>query len=154
MVRKFENDPPPPARRAAQLGHGPLLHPLRAAPERRDDGPVRVHASVRRRVRSASVCACVRECAPPWRVTRSRRYPNPERYWDLIARHKVTQFYTAPTALRALIRFGPEVVHKHDLSTLRILGSVGEPINPEAWRWCAVAAARARTTPTARARPL
>jgi acetyl-CoA synthetase len=62
-------------------------------------------------------------------------YPDNDRYWDLIARHKVTQFYTAPTALRALMRFGDDPVKKHDLSSLRILGSVGEPINPEAWRW-------------------
>ncbi|CAM9096495.1 unnamed protein product [Chrysoparadoxa australica] len=62
-------------------------------------------------------------------------YPDHGRYWDMVQRHKITQFYTAPTAIRALMRFGPEIVSKYDLSSLRILGSVGEPINPEAWRW-------------------
>lgn len=62
-------------------------------------------------------------------------YPTASRYWDVVQTHRVTQFYTAPTAIRALMRFGDEPVRKHDLSSLRILGSVGEPINPEAWRW-------------------
>lgn len=62
-------------------------------------------------------------------------YPDASRYWQVVERFKVTQFYTAPTALRALMRFGEEPVKKHDLTSLRILGSVGEPINPEAWRW-------------------
>ncbi|CAM9163023.1 unnamed protein product [Ascophyllum nodosum] len=62
-------------------------------------------------------------------------YPNHGRYWDLVERHKVTQFYTAPTAIRALMRFGPDIISNYDLSSLRVLGSVGEPINPEAWRW-------------------
>ncbi|KAF9159238.1 acetyl-CoA synthetase [Actinomortierella ambigua] len=62
-------------------------------------------------------------------------YPNPGRYWELVAKHKVTQFYTAPTAIRALRRLGDEWVEKHDLSSLRVIGSVGEPINPEAWHW-------------------
>lgn len=47
----------------------------------------------------------------------------------------MTQFYTAPTAIRALMRFGPDIISNYDLSSLRVLGSVGEPINPEAWRW-------------------
>jgi acetyl-CoA synthetase len=62
-------------------------------------------------------------------------YPDASRYWDVVQRHRVTQFYTAPTAIRALMRFGAAPVDKHDLSSLRVLGSVGEPINPEAWRW-------------------
>jgi acetyl-CoA synthetase len=62
-------------------------------------------------------------------------YPNASRYWDLVETHKVTQFYTAPTAIRALMQRGEEPVQKNDISSLRILGSVGEPINPEAWRW-------------------
>jgi len=62
-------------------------------------------------------------------------YPDAGRYWDMVERHKITQFYTAPTAIRTLMRFGKEHVKKYDLSSLRILGSVGEPINPEAWRW-------------------
>lgn len=62
-------------------------------------------------------------------------YPNVSRYWDMVERHRITQFYTAPTALRALMKSGDEPVLKHDLSSLRVLGSVGEPINPEAWRW-------------------
>ncbi|KAI7898601.1 acetyl-coenzyme A synthetase [Cokeromyces recurvatus] len=62
-------------------------------------------------------------------------YPNPSRFWQLIEKHKITQFYTAPTAIRALRRLGDQWVAKHDLSTLRVIGSVGEPINPEAWEW-------------------
>jgi acyl-coenzyme A synthetase/AMP-(fatty) acid ligase len=62
-------------------------------------------------------------------------YPDASRYWAVVERHKVTQFFTAPTAIRALMRFGDAPVKKHDLSSLRVLGSVGEPINPEAWRW-------------------
>lgn len=62
-------------------------------------------------------------------------YPNAGRYWDMIQRHKITQFYTAPTAIRALMKFGNDIVKLYDLSSLRILGTVGEPINPEAWRW-------------------
>ena len=62
-------------------------------------------------------------------------YPTPTRYWDLVDEHKLTQFYTAPTAIRALRRLGDSHVQKNDLSSLRILGSVGEPINPEAWQW-------------------
>jgi acetyl-CoA synthetase len=62
-------------------------------------------------------------------------YPNPYRYWDLIQRHKITQFYTAPTAVRALMRYDTAPIKDYDLSTIRVLGSVGEPINPEAWRW-------------------
>ena len=62
-------------------------------------------------------------------------YPDAGRFWQVIAKHKVTQFYTAPTAIRSLMALGPEWVEKHDLSSLRLLGSVGEPINPEAWNW-------------------
>lgn len=62
-------------------------------------------------------------------------YPNAGRYWDLVQRHKITQFYTAPTAIRALMAKGTEVIGKYDLSSLRVLGTVGEPINPAAWKW-------------------
>ncbi len=62
-------------------------------------------------------------------------YPDFSRFWDIIERHKVTVFYTAPTAIRAFMRAGREFVDKHNLSSLRLLGSVGEPINPEAWMW-------------------
>ncbi len=62
-------------------------------------------------------------------------YPNPGRWWELVDRYKVTVFYTAPTVIRALMREGEEWPAKYDLSTLRILGTVGEPINPEAWIW-------------------
>lgn len=62
-------------------------------------------------------------------------YPNAGRYWDMVQRHKINVLYTAPTAVRALMKFGLEPVQRHDLSSLRVLGSVGEPINPEAWRW-------------------
>ncbi|MDB4213941.1 acetate--CoA ligase [Octadecabacter sp.] len=62
-------------------------------------------------------------------------YPDAGRFWETCAKHKVNQFYTAPTAIRALMAAGPEWVEKHDLSYLKLLGSVGEPINPEAWNW-------------------
>ncbi|MBX3360979.1 MAG: acetate--CoA ligase [Phycisphaeraceae bacterium] len=62
-------------------------------------------------------------------------FPREDRFWDIIERHKVTQFYTAPTAIRAFMKWGDEHPKEHDLSSLRVLGSVGEPINPEAWMW-------------------
>ena len=62
-------------------------------------------------------------------------YPDAGRFWEVCAKHSVNQFYTAPTAIRALIGAGKEWVEKHDLSSLRLLGTVGEPINPEAWNW-------------------
>jgi len=62
-------------------------------------------------------------------------YPDHDRFWAVCEKHKVNIFYTAPTAIRALMREGTGHVAKHDLSSLRLLGSVGEPINPEAWRW-------------------
>ncbi len=62
-------------------------------------------------------------------------YPDSGRFWDVCEKHKVNTFYTAPTAIRALMRDGEEPVNKRDLSSLRLLGSVGEPINPEAWNW-------------------
>ena len=62
-------------------------------------------------------------------------FPDAGRFWEVIAKHKVSQFYTAPTAIRSLMGMGPEWVDKHDLSSLKLLGSVGEPINPEAWNW-------------------
>ncbi len=62
-------------------------------------------------------------------------WPDSSRWWSIIERHKVNIFYTAPTALRSLMREGDGPVRKHDLSSLRVLGSVGEPINPEAWKW-------------------
>ncbi|NNB99053.1 acetate--CoA ligase [Corallococcus exiguus] len=61
--------------------------------------------------------------------------PGPDRFWDIIERYKATILYTAPTAIRAFMRLGDEPVKKHDLTSLRLLGSVGEPINPEAWMW-------------------
>jgi acetyl-CoA synthetase len=67
------------------------------------------------------------EGAPNW--------PDFSRFWKIVEDHKVTIFYTAPTAIRAFIKWGDQYVEKHDLSTLRLLGTVGEPINPEAWMW-------------------
>jgi acetyl-CoA synthetase len=67
------------------------------------------------------------EGAPNW--------PEPDRFWELVDKHKVTIFYTAPTAIRAFMKWGDQWVEKHDLGSLRLLGSVGEPINPEAWMW-------------------
>lgn len=62
-------------------------------------------------------------------------YPENNRIWEMVERHKVTILYTAPTLVRLMMKYGDEPPKKHDLSTLRLLGSVGEPINPEAWRW-------------------
>ena len=62
-------------------------------------------------------------------------WPGPDRFWQVVDKHKVNTFYTAPTAIRALMREGDEPVKKHSRATLRLLGSVGEPINPEAWEW-------------------
>jgi acetyl-CoA synthetase len=62
-------------------------------------------------------------------------YPDPGRYWDMVQRHKINIFYTAPTAIRSLMRYGDTFPQKYDMSSLKVLGSVGEPINPEAWRW-------------------
>jgi acetyl-CoA synthetase len=62
-------------------------------------------------------------------------HPQPDRFWDIIERHGVNIFYTAPTAIRAFIKWGEQWPLKHNLSSLRLLGTVGEPINPEAWMW-------------------
>ncbi len=62
-------------------------------------------------------------------------HPEPDRFWEMIDRHGVTIFYTAPTAIRAFMRWGDDYVKRHSLKSLRLLGSVGEPINPEAWMW-------------------
>lgn len=62
-------------------------------------------------------------------------YPESDRFWDIIERHRVNVFYTAPTAIRAFVKWGEQWPLKHDLSSLRLLGTVGEPINPEAWMW-------------------
>ncbi|MBC7740300.1 MAG: acetate--CoA ligase, partial [Candidatus Saccharibacteria bacterium] len=62
-------------------------------------------------------------------------YPDAGRFWEVIAKHKVNQFYTAPTAIRSLMAMGTDPIAPHDLSSLKLLGTVGEPINPEAWNW-------------------
>ncbi|HJQ27052.1 MAG TPA: acetate--CoA ligase [Blastocatellia bacterium] len=62
-------------------------------------------------------------------------YPGPDRFWQIIERHKVTIFYTAPTAIRAFMKWGEEYPRRYEMKSLRLLGSVGEPINPEAWMW-------------------
>ena len=62
-------------------------------------------------------------------------YPDAGRYWEMVERLKITQFYTAPTAIRAIARLGDTYVERYDRSSLRVLGSVGEPINPESWHW-------------------
>ncbi len=67
------------------------------------------------------------EGAPNW--------PDLDRFWAIIAKHKVNIFYTAPTAIRTFIKWGEQYPNRHDLSSLRLLGTVGEPINPEAWMW-------------------
>ncbi len=62
-------------------------------------------------------------------------YPDRDRFWEIVEKYRVSVFYTAPTAIRAFMRWGTEYPERHDLSSLRLLGSVGEPINPEAWMW-------------------
>ncbi len=62
-------------------------------------------------------------------------FPEPDRFWEIVDRHKVTVFYTAPTAIRAFIKWGNQYPERHSLESLRLLGTVGEPINPEAWMW-------------------
>ena len=76
---------------------------------------------------AAGATVMIYEGAPDW--------PKKDRFWDIIERHKVTVFYTAPTAIRAFMKWGEELPRAHDMSSLRLLGSVGEPINPEAWIW-------------------
>jgi acetyl-CoA synthetase len=76
---------------------------------------------------AAGATVLLYEGAPDW--------PKKDRYWDMIARHEVTVFYTAPTAIRAFMKWGEQLPKAHDMSSLRLLGSVGEPINPEAWIW-------------------
>jgi acetyl-CoA synthetase len=76
---------------------------------------------------AAGATVMIYEGAPDW--------PKKDRFWDIIERHKVTIFYTAPTAIRAFMKWGEELPAAHDMSSLRLLGSVGEPINPEAWMW-------------------
>ncbi len=76
---------------------------------------------------ACGVTSLMYEGAPNW--------PENDRFWKIIAEYGVTVFYTAPTAIRAFIRWGDQWVKKHDLTSLRLLGSVGEPINPEAWMW-------------------
>ena len=94
--------------RRHRLGHRPQLHRLRPA------------------VPSAPPRSCSRA---------SPTYPDAGRFWEIVDKHGVNQFYTAPTAIRALMKLGDEWPAKYDLSTLRVLGTVGEPINPEAWMW-------------------
>jgi acetyl-CoA synthetase len=76
---------------------------------------------------AAGATVFVYEGAPDW--------PKQDRFWSLIEKHKITIFYTAPTAIRAFMKWGEKLPAAHDLSSLRLLGSVGEPINPEAWMW-------------------
>jgi acetyl-CoA synthetase len=76
---------------------------------------------------SNGATALMYEGAPNW--------PEPDRFWNIIERHRVNILYTAPTAIRAFIKWGEQWPLKHDLSSLRLLGTVGEPINPEAWMW-------------------
>ena len=95
-------------RRRHRLGHRPQLHRLRAAGQPGD------------------VVSCTR--ARP-------NTPHEDRWWEMIEKYKVTILYTAPTTIRTFMKWGEDVPAAHDLSSLRLLGSVGEPINPEAWIW-------------------
>ena len=92
-----------------------------------DVGWVTGHSSIVYAPFSHGVTIVVYEGAPD--------YPTPDRWWSIIEKYKVTVFYTSPTAIRMFMKYGEEWLRKHDLSSLKILGSVGEPINPEAWLW-------------------
>jgi acetyl-CoA synthetase len=92
-----------------------------------DCGWVTGHSYVVYGPMSAAATQVMYEGAPNW--------PADDRFWDIIERYKVTILYTAPTAIRAFIKWGDQHVDKHDLSSLRLLGTVGEGINPEAWMW-------------------
>jgi len=76
---------------------------------------------------AAGATGVMYEGAPDW--------PEKDRFWEIVEKYRVTIYYTAPTAIRAFIKWGTEWVERHDLSSLRLLGTVGEPINPEAWMW-------------------
>ena len=92
-----------------------------------DCGWVTGHSYITYGPLSAGATAVMYEGAP--------NYPGEDRFWEIVDKHKVTIFYTAPTAIRAFIKWGDDHVQKHDLSSLRLLGTVGEGINPEAWMW-------------------
>jgi len=92
-----------------------------------DCGWITGHSYVAYGPLAAGATVLMYEGAPNW--------PADDRFWDIIERHKVNILYTAPTAIRAFIKWGDEHVEKHDLSSLRLLGTVGEGINPEAWMW-------------------
>ena len=92
-----------------------------------DIGWVTAHSYVVYGPLSNGATVLMYEGAPNW--------PEADRFWDIIERHKVNTLYTAPTAIRAFIKWGEQWPLKHDLSSLRLLGTVGEPINPEAWMW-------------------
>jgi acetyl-CoA synthetase len=92
-----------------------------------DCGWITGHSYVVYGILSNGATTFMYEGAPDW--------PEPDRFWDIIDRHDITILYTAPTAIRACMSWGDEWPQRHDLSSLRLLGTVGEPINPEAWMW-------------------
>ena len=101
-----------------------------------------VFAAVRERLSPAVGSWGVSDCIVPLAAGAASlmfegapNYPRPDRFWEVAEKHRVTIFYTAPTAIRAIMREGDDWVRKHDLSSVRLPGSVGEPINPEAWMW-------------------
>ncbi|MED5508398.1 MAG: AMP-binding protein, partial [Planctomycetota bacterium] len=81
------------------------------------------------------VYGCLPNRVPTLMYEGAPNFPAEDRFWDICERHRVTQFDTAPTAIRAFMKWGEEHVARHDLSELKVLGTVGEPINPEAWMW-------------------
>ncbi|HYD01758.1 MAG TPA: acetate--CoA ligase [Phycisphaerales bacterium] len=99
-----------------------------------DIGWVTGHSYVLYGVLSNRVPTLMYEGAPNFPALNDRPGAG-DRFWEIIARHKVTQLYTAPTAIRTFMKWGDDLPARHDLSSLKILGSVGEPINPEAWIW-------------------
>ncbi len=104
-------------------------------PERR--GPLLVHGRSGLDHRAQSTSSMGRCCcgATSFMYEGAPTFPYPNRWWSMIEKYGINVLYTAPTAIRGLMRFGEAWPNRHDLSSLRLLGSVGEPINPEAWRW-------------------
>ena len=137
---------PPLHERHDREAEGDRPHDRRLPGRRRDDAPLhlrrqaRLRVLVRGRRRLGDGAQLHRVRAPLQRHDRRHvrghaRLPDKDRWWAIVERYGVTILYTAPTAIRAHMKWGPEYAEQHDLSSLRLLGSVGEPINPEAWVW-------------------
>ena len=139
---------PPLHLRHDREAEGDRAHDRRLPRRRRDDAPLRLRPRSPTRTstgaRPTSAGSPATATSSTGRSATARRrvlyegtpdFPDKDRWWAIVERYGVTILYTAPTAIRAHMKWGPEHARKHDLSSLRLLGSVGEPINPEAWIW-------------------